>query len=646
MAVKPRTDRPVAIIGGGVLGRRIGCVFVAAGYNVHVRDPSTAALQGVVDYIDAHKQEYSLMPRISKDKGSSRDADETHNDNQIVDAGLCDTGVSTVDFESYTQAPFGNYKTFTEIGPAVSNAWLVIEAIPEKLDLKIETFRELDERCPADCIIGSNSSSFKSSLMSSKVSSERKKRFLNIHFTMPPMIRTVEMMTCGETDPQIFSYLEDVMGECGLLPVTARRESTGFIFNRLWAAVKREIMNILSEGVSDPSEIDLLWEHMFKNGPLPCQLMDQVGLDTVAYIEDNYVQERGLDPAKTVNWLREHYIKQGRLGKKSEKGGLYPPTVKSATAQAQPANPPTAAKDIYLLDVGLGGNARDVSQVHTNGKILRLNLATQKLTPVVVGQNLPDGIDVSLECQRIFWTNMGRSTAACDGSVWTANMDGSQVRCVIPKGKVHTPKQISVRDARKQLYICDREGTSIHRVCYDGSNHEIVMQRRATADMKLGEQMRLWCVGIALDEEHGHIYWTQRGPSKGGRGRIFRAGLDIPPGETAETRSDIECLFDGLPEPIDIEIDSDTQTLYWTDRGEHPMGCALYRAYVGGEQVDMHKVILARHFHEPIGLKLDRANNIMYVADLGGSLYSVGLDDGMKVELVRNDGCYTGITLV
>lgn len=229
MAVKPRTDRPVAIIGGGVLGRRIGCVFVAAGYNVHVRDPSTAALQGVVDYIDAHKQEYSLMPRISKDKGSSRDADETHNDNQIVDAGLCDTGVSTVDFESYTQAPFGNYKTFTEIGPAVSNAWLVIEAIPEKLDLKIETFRELDERCPADCIIGSNSSSFKSSLMASKVSSERKKRFLNIHFTMPPMIRTVEMMTCGETDPQIFSYLEDVMGECGLLPVTARRESTGCV---------------------------------------------------------------------------------------------------------------------------------------------------------------------------------------------------------------------------------------------------------------------------------------------------------------------------------------------------------------------------------------------------------------------------------
>ena len=73
-----------------------------------------------------------------------------------------------------------------------------------------------------------------------------------------------------------------------------------FIFNRLWAAVKREIMNILADGVSDPSKIDLLWEHMFKKRPLPCQQMDQVGLDAVAF-EDNYIQERGLDPKVTVH---------------------------------------------------------------------------------------------------------------------------------------------------------------------------------------------------------------------------------------------------------------------------------------------------------------------------------------------------------
>lgn len=419
-----------------------------------------------------------------------------------------------------------------------------------------------------------------------------------------------------------------------------------FIFNRLWAAVKREILLILSEGVSDPSEIDLLWEHMFKNGPLPCQLMDQIGLDTVALIEEHYIEERGLDTSATVDWLRREYVDKGRTGKKSTKGGMYPPLVRSATAEATPTNPHTAAKDIYVLDIGLGGNARDVSLVHDNGKVLRLNLATQKLTPVVVGQNLPDGLDVSLSTQRIFWTNMGRSTAACDGSVWSANMDGSKIRCILPSGEVHTPKQIATNEARKQVYFCDREGTSVHRCSYDGRDHEILVQRKIVPGSSLSEQMCEWCVGIAIDDQRGLIYWTQKGPSKAGCGRIFRANIDIPTGETSENRSDIRLLFDSLPEPIDIEIDSETQTLYWTDRGEHPMGCALYRAYVGGETIDMQKIILARHFNEPIGLKLDRCNNIVYVTDMGGGMYSVSLDDGLKVELVRNDGCFTGLTLV
>lgn len=419
-----------------------------------------------------------------------------------------------------------------------------------------------------------------------------------------------------------------------------------FVFNRLWAAVEREIVHILSDGVSDPAEIDMLWEHMFKNGPLPCQLMDQVGLDTVAYIEETYIKERGLDRTTTVDWLRDQYIKTGRVGRKSAKGGLYPPVARSATAEAEPANPHTSAKDIYLVDVGLGANTRDVSQAHSNGKILRLNLVTQKLTPVIVGQALPDGIDASLGKQRIFWTCMGRSTTSCDGTVWSANMDGSEVRCLIPRGRVHTPKQIAAIDSREQLFFCDREGSSVHRCNYDGSNHIVLVQRHAEPGAGLLESMLLWCVGVAIDEQRGLMYWTQKGLSKGGRGRIFVANIDIPEGETPENRSDIRCIFDNLPEPIDIEIDSAAQTLYWTDRGEHPRGCSLYRAYVGGEDVDMEKISLARQFHEPVGLKLDKVNNIVYVTDMGGSLYSVSLDDGLKVELVRNNACYTGITLV
>ncbi|KAJ5762170.1 Dehydrogenase multihelical [Penicillium nucicola] len=640
MVVTPRTDRPVAIIGGGVLGRRIGCVFAAAGYHVHVRDISPMALQDAASYIDSHKVEFSLMPRIHRAK------EDIHDSEGQVKGTKLETSITQVDLESSTNAPFGHVKTFEELEPAVLNAWLVVEAVPELLDLKIDTIGEIDRIAPEDCLIGSNSSSFRSSLMLAKVRSERKRITFNLHCAMPPAIRTVELMTCGETDPAVLEYMQDVMGECGLLPVTARRESMGFIFNRLWAAIKREIMHILSEGVSDPGEIDLLWEHMFKNGPLPCQLMDQVGLDTIAYIEDNYIKEKGLDGTATVDWLRREYIDQGRIGKKCDIGGLYPGLSKSSSYQANPANPHSAAKDIYILDAGLGGNAKDVTQVHSNGKILRLNLATQKLTPVMVGQNLPDGIDFSLATQRIFWTNMGRSTAACDGSVWSADMDGSEVKCLVPIGKVHTPKQIAALESQNQVYFGDREGMSVHRCGYDGSDHKILIQRRVPPDASLLEHMRNWCVGVAIDTERSLIYWTQKGPPKSGRGQIFCAGLDIPFGESAEHRSDIRRLFDRLPEPIDIEIDSQTQTLYWTDRGEHPLGCTLNRAYVGGEEVDMEKVILARHFHEPIGLKLDKVNDLVYVADMGGSLYSVSLADGVKTELIRNDSCYTGLTLV
>jgi 3-hydroxyacyl-CoA dehydrogenase len=222
MAVKPRTDRPIAIVGAGVMGRRIACVFVAAGYNVHIYDIKAKVLDSAVFFVDAHKEEFSLMPRISKEKeeiGGVENENDTKRETQ--------TAITKIDLESYTQVPFGSCKAFTELEPAMRDIWLVVEVVPEKLELKREILADLDAKTPSDCVLASNSSSFKSSLLSSKVSPERRKKVLNVHFTMPPSIRTVELMTNGETDPKIVTYLEDVLGECGMLPVTARRESTG-----------------------------------------------------------------------------------------------------------------------------------------------------------------------------------------------------------------------------------------------------------------------------------------------------------------------------------------------------------------------------------------------------------------------------------
>ena len=74
------------------------------------------------------------------------------------------------------------------------------------------------------------------------------------------------------------------------------------------------------------------------------------------------------------------------------------------------------------------------------------------------------------------------------------------------------------------------------------------------------------------------IYWTQKGPDKAGLGRIFRASIEIPKGESPANRSDIEVLFDQLPEPIDLELDLKNRVLYWTDRGDPPRGNTVNRA--------------------------------------------------------------------
>src|SRR5258708_38296277 len=87
-----------------------------------------------------------------------------------------------------------------------------------------------------------------------------------------------------------------------------------------------------------------------------------------------------------------------------------------------------------------------------------------------------------------------------------------------------------------------------------------------------------WCVGIPVDPVRRQFYWSQKGPDNAGLGRFFRAGLDLPRGETTANRSDIELLFDGLPEPIDLELDLETRVLNWTDRGDPPRGNHVSRA--------------------------------------------------------------------
>ncbi|KAK1985880.1 3-hydroxyacyl-CoA dehydrogenase [Colletotrichum cereale] len=579
-------DRPVAVIGGGVLGRRIACTWASGGYNVRVREPDTRQHQPCLDYVDQNIDSYPAS-------GSKRP---------------------------------GTVQVFEALEPAVEEAWLVIEAVPEKIQLKIDVFAELEAAAPADAILASNSSSYRSSDMLGKVGDETKTRIMNTHYYTPPTNMVVELMTDGHTNPDYFPFMAERQREVGTRPFIARKESTGFIFNRLWAAIKRETLSILAEGVSSPEEIDTLFCQLAKYGKGPCKLMDDVGLDTVAFIEEHYVQERGLSPVNTVDFLRREYLSKGKLGNKSAKGGLYPRLPK-----------------IVALDVAFA-SPDDWSSF---GQILQLSPEGDVERVLVERQHAPDGIDMDAETGRMFWTCMG-IPGEPNGAVFSANVDGSDVRSLLAPGAVNTPKQLVVEPASRKMYFCDREGMRVYRANLDGSGLEtLVVGGRDASDPSS------WCVGVSVAPGQGRFYWTQKGPSKSGRGRIFCAGILMPAGATAETRGDVVCVLGGLPEPIDLQVDEEAGALFWTDRGAAPRGNTLNRAAVDpetglvrAEGADGYE-ILAGDLDEAIGLALDRENGHVYFGDLGGSIYRCNVDGTDKKRLL-SDGkrTITGISLL
>src|SRR5262245_15749472 len=219
-----------------------------------------------------------------------------------------------------------------------------------------------------------------------------------------------------------------------------------------------------------------------------------------------------------------------------------------------------------------------------------------------------------------------------DGSIERVDLDGGNRTTIVPEGAIHTPKQLQLDRRHRKLYWCDREGMRVMRANLDGSGLETLVQT-GSAEADRGDQTK-WCVGTALDVERNQIYWTQKGPDNGGRGRIFRAGIDIPPGESAATRSDIELVYDGLPEPIDLEIDHVKRILYWTDRGEPPLGNTVNRAPLDeGVHGRPDPEIVFSNLMEGIGIALDREGDRMFMTDLAGTVYSARLD-GSKPSAV------------
>jgi sugar lactone lactonase YvrE len=254
---------------------------------------------------------------------------------------------------------------------------------------------------------------------------------------------------------------------------------------------------------------------------------------------------------------------------------------------------------------------------------------------------LPDGIVVDVEAGHIYWTNMGNPTKN-DGHIDRSDLDGGNRRTIVPDGATFTPKQLQLDKKGGKLYWCDREGMRVMRANLDGSAIETLVDT-SQGDARPGPDAKKWCVGIAVDHESGHVYWTQKGPDNAGEGRIFRANLEIPKGESPATRSDIEVLFDGLPEPIDLDLDLDNRLIYWTDRGDAPRGNTVSRAHMDPSPRNGQPEVLLGGLMEGIGLALDLKGGRMFFSDLGGSVYSAKLDGSEKRALTFAEGNLTGV---
>ena len=273
----PTTDA-TAVIGSGTIGSRIALMLASGGGEVRLFDLNADQLEAARRYVEAE------LPRVVAGRSGALP---------------------------------GRLVLSRTVQAAVADTWMVVEAIPERLDLKRKMFGDLDRLAPEDAILASNSSSYPTSQLIDAVS--RPGRVANTHYYGGlPEVNVVEVMSCGKTTDEVIARLFERLPAYGLLPIQVLKESVGFIFNRIWAAIKRESLAVVAEGVSTPQVVDQLFESVM--GSLgPFRRMDKVGLDVVLDIEEHYAAIRPGIPAEPRQLLKR-YIEQGRLGIKSGKG--------------------------------------------------------------------------------------------------------------------------------------------------------------------------------------------------------------------------------------------------------------------------------------------------------------------------------------
>jgi 3-hydroxybutyryl-CoA dehydrogenase len=274
----------VAVLGAGTMGNGIAQVCAMAGYAVALHDPQPGAVERALGAI-----------RGNLDKGVERGK---------VTAETRDTALA-------------NLREAAELARAASGADLVIEAVPERMELKTQIFAELDRAAPPHAILATNTSSLSVSRIAAATG--RAERVIGLHFFNPVHImKLLEVVRGGATSQATVDAALAFAARIGKEPIVVT-DTPGFASSRLGIVLGLEAMRMVEQGVATPQDIDKAMELGYNHPMGPLRLTDLVGLDVRLGIAEYLHGELGGDQYRPPELLRR-MVAEGRLGKKSGEG--------------------------------------------------------------------------------------------------------------------------------------------------------------------------------------------------------------------------------------------------------------------------------------------------------------------------------------
>jgi len=274
----------VAVIGAGTMGNGIAHTFAQSGFKVQLIDISEDSLKRGINTIAKN-----LDRMVAKERITEADKAET----------------------------LGNITTFTSISEGVEYASLVVEAATENVDLKLNIFRQLDEACPEDTILASNTSSISITQIAAVTS--RPEMVIGMHFMNPvPIMKLVEIIRGYNTSDAVTNTIMELSKQLGKTP-TEVNDYPGFVANRILMPMLNEAIETLYNGVAGVEEIDTVMKLGMAHPMGPLQLADFIGLDICLSIL-NVMYEGFKNPKYAPCPLLVNMVRAGKLGVKSGEG--------------------------------------------------------------------------------------------------------------------------------------------------------------------------------------------------------------------------------------------------------------------------------------------------------------------------------------